>query len=573
MPPFDRWVTGFTTALLLWSALSVRGAAPNAGSATFNKHIAPLVFTHCAPCHRPGQSAPFDLLSFAEVRKHADDVVRLVERRLMPPWMPDSGHGLPPLLGERRLTDSEVRLFRRWFDGGLAEGAAADLPPLPKFAEGWVLGPPDRVVKLPAPYALAASGPDQYRNFVIPLALNERRYLRGFDFRPQGKSVHHAFVRFDHTDGSKKADAADPGPGFGGIHMPKSVENPLGQFLSWQPGKQPSLVDDELVSPVEKGSDLVVQLHLQPTGREELIGPEIALYFGSKAPTKVAFKIPLGSMEIDIPAGAKAHAVTDSFTLPVDVELRAILPHAHYLAASTRAKATLPGGSTQPLFSISRWDFNWQGDYRYATPIQLPKGSRIDFEIIYDNSEENARNRSLPPRRVRYGSDSTDEMAELWLQVVLRSREDQDLLVEKLRPRLLQDTVLFNRYVIRKEPGNWLAHHELGRALLLLNDHPNALREFQHVLTLKPDYDEAYYQIGVLFRAEKRANDAERAFRKAIQINPLNSRAMGNIGLLLLEQNRVRDAKPLFIRALEIDPNDAVAREMLGLIKKFESGR
>lgn len=355
--------------------------------------------------------------------------------------------------------------------------------------------------------------------------------------------------------------------------MPKSVENPLGQFLCWQPGKQPAAATDDLVSAVEMTSDLVMQLHLQPTGREETVQPEIGLYFGDNPPTKVAFKIPLGSMEIDIPAGSKSHAVTDSFTVPVEVEIRAILPHAHYLATSMRARAHIPGGTIQPLFSISHWDFNWQGDYRYATPILLPKGARIDFEIIYDNSSDNPRNRNHPPKRVMYGSDSTDEMAELWLQVVLRSVEDLAVLTEKLQPRFLKDTVVFNRYLIRKEPGNWLAHHELGRALFLGDDNQGALHEFQQALSLKPDFDEAYYQIGVLFRSQNRPKDAERAFLKTLEINPGHSRALGNVGLILLEQQRIKEAKVYFKRALEIEPGDAIAREMLELISRFEKGK
>ncbi len=567
----EAWVWGYAASLFAWATTPCWAASPPSGPVTFNKDIAPVVFAHCAPCHRPGQSGPFDLLSFTSVRKHAEDIAGLVERRLMPPWMPDPGP--PNFLEERRLKPAEMALFRRWLDGGCVEGVSSDLPPPPMFKEGWQLGVPDQVVTLAAPYSLAASGPDQYRNFVVPLGLKNRRFLRGFEFRARGKAIHHAFVRFDRTDGSRKADASDPGPGFGGIHMPKSVENPLGQFLSWQPGKQASVATDELVSAIEKSADLVLQLHLQPTGREESVQPEIGLYFGDKPPTKIAYKIPLGSMEIDIPAGAKAHAVTDSFTLPVEVEIRAILPHAHYLASSVRARATLPGGTAQTILSISRWDFNWQGDYRYATPIILPKGSRVDLEIIYDNSSDNPRNRNNPPKRVQYGSDSTDEMAELWLQVVLRSAEDMEALTEKLAPRFLKDTLVFNRYVIRKDPGNWLAHNELGLAHLLGNDHEAALREFQTALGLKPDFDEAYYQIGVLFRTQNRPKDAERSFREALRINPANSRALGNLGLILLEQQRVREAKQHFLKAMQIDPDDPVAREMLDLIRRFEKGK
>jgi len=150
----------------------------------------------------------------------------------------------------------------------------------------------------------------------------------------------------------------------------------------------------------------------------------LALYFGDKPPTSIAAKILLGSLEIDIPAGSRDHRVSDVFTLPVDVEVRAILPHAHYLAKEVRARAVLPDRREEPLLWIKDWDFNWQGDYRYARPVFLPKGTRLELEIHYDNSAGNPRNPNHPPIRVRYGTESADEMAELWLQLVLRSRAD-----------------------------------------------------------------------------------------------------------------------------------------------------
>lgn len=528
---------------------------------SFNKHIALIVFAHCAPCHQPGQNAPFDLLSFNDVRKRAEQIADVVERRIMPPWMPELGH--VEFIGQRGLPNEQIEAIRKWVASGGEEGASNPLPSFTPTAQGWTLGEPDLIIRLEAPFKLPADGRDVYRNFVIPMTLTQRRFLRGIDFYPRTRAIHHAFVRFDRTDGSRRADQEDPGPGFGGIHMPRSVENPMGQFLSWQPGKTPFLVAADVVSPIQPGSDLVVQIHIEPIGREVDIAPEIGLYFTDQPPTRSSFKIPLGSMEIDIPAGAKSHIVRDEFTLPVDVELRAILPHAHYLARAATATALLPGGKTQPLLRINQWNFRWQGDYRYSHPPRLPKGTRIQFELEYDNSSENPANPNQPPSRVGYGSDSKDEMCELWLQVVLDSKHDEEILVASLQPRIIKDMISFNRYLLRKNPDDFRAHSELGRALHMNRDPKGAHEHFFEAIRLKPDFDEPHYYQGLLFRAQNKVAEAEQSFRRAIQLNPNHAKAHGNLGFVLATKQRMKEAEPYLAKAVELDPTDTVARELL----------
>jgi hypothetical protein len=539
------------------------------GTLTFNKDIAAIVSEHCSGCHRPGQSGPFNLLTCEDVRKRAKQIVDVTQRRYMPPWLPEPGYG--DFVGERSLTADQIEVIRQWVAEGASEGNLVDLPPPREWNDGWQLGKPDLVLELPEAFMLPADGSDVYRNFVIPLSLAQRRYLRGIEFNPRSKAVHHAFIRFDRTDGSRRADAAEPGPGFGGIHMPPSVENPASQFLTWQPGKRPSLVSDDLVSPVEKGADLVLQLHLRPTGREESVQPELALFFGDKPPTSIASKILLGSMEIDIPPGASDRLVKDSFTLPVDVEVRAVLPHAHYLAKEIRAHAILPDGRNQWLLLIKNWDFNWQGDYRYAKPILLPRNSRIELEIHYDNSADNPRNPNHPPMRVRYGAESSDEMAELWLQVVLRSRADAESLMESTRSRFYRDKILFNQYVLRKNPNDARSHNELGRAFLMSDREVEAFREFQEAIRLQPDFDSPHYYLGILHRQRKEFARAQEEFQHALRINPKNSKAHGNLGLVFLEQGNLNSAESHFRSALAIDPDDPIARDSLAQVLEAKS--
>src|ERR1051326_6038897 len=168
---------------------------------TFNKHIAPIVFEYCAPCHRPGEAAPFSLLRYQDVAKHAQQIVTVTKIRYMPPWLP--APGAVKFADERRLSDNQIRLIERWVEGGEPEGRATDLPPIPKFTAGWQLGQPDLVLTLPKAYALAGGGRDVYRNFIFPFSLAETRYVRALEIRPGNKRVvHHANLLIDRNRSS-----------------------------------------------------------------------------------------------------------------------------------------------------------------------------------------------------------------------------------------------------------------------------------------------------------------------------------------------------------------------------------
>jgi hypothetical protein len=130
--------------------------------------------------------------------------------------------------------------------------------------------------------------------------------------------------------------------------------------------------------------------------------------------------------DIDIPPGEKNYTIKGSYTVPVDVRVLSVMAHAHYLGKDIRADATLPDGSTKPLLWIQDWDFNWQDRYDYKEPVFLPKGTRIDATISYDNSADNPRNPCNPPRRVTWGVQSLDEMGSVNFMMVAASKEDEE---------------------------------------------------------------------------------------------------------------------------------------------------
>ena len=273
-------------------------------------------------------------------------------------------------------------------------------------------------------YTLPAEGTDVFRIFVIRLPVDAPRYVRGVEFRPgNARVVHHANIRIDRTPTSRHLDEQDPAPGYDGL-MARTAEYPDGHFLGWTPGQIAPLLPKSLAWRLEPGTDLVVQLHMQPSGKPERVRPTLGLFFGGEPPVRTPAMLRLGSQGIDIPAGERDYTISDSYVLPVDVELLAVQPHAHYRARDIKGVATLPDGTEKGLIYISDWDFRWQHVYRFVTPLALPRGTSVTMRYSYDNSAENARNPQHPPQRAGWGQRSSDEMGDLWLQVLTRNDAD-----------------------------------------------------------------------------------------------------------------------------------------------------
>jgi Tfp pilus assembly protein PilF len=530
------------------------------GTLTFTKDIAPLVFSHCAPCHRPGQAAPFSLLTYADVKRRAKQIAEVTGSRYMPPWLPEPGYG--EFAQSHRLTDEQLGLLQQWLAEGGREGAPADLPPAPRWTEGWQLGPPDLVVTLPRAYTLAAEGRDVFRNFVLPVPITEPRYVRAIELNPGNRRIlHHARIKVDRTPQSRHLDEQDVTPGFPGLSSPG--EMPGGHFLTWQPGRSAAALPDGLSWRLEPGSDLVLESHLNPSGKPEPFQPSVGLYFTERPPTNTCFKMALPVFLIDIPPGQKDCVVRTDFTLPADADLLAVMPHAHFLARDVQGWATLPNGTKQWLIWIRQWDFNWQTDYRYATPLFLPKGATLHMQFTFDNSDANPRNPHHPPRRVRYGLQSVDEMPELWLQFLPRHEADRAALAKAYEEFVNRQYVRADEYNVRVDPNDAKAHIGLGKRLPAQG---RAAEAMQHLLTaarLQPKNDEPHYYLGALLRQQHRLAEAEAAFEAALRLNPKNYRAHGTLGFICQEQGRLEEAIAHYQAALRINPYDELAKSSL----------
>ncbi|HEY6346181.1 MAG TPA: cytochrome c [Bryobacteraceae bacterium] len=429
------------TAKLLGICVAAAGVASAADKITFSETIAPIVYENCVTCHRPGEAAPFALITYEDVKKRGALIASVTRSRYMPPW--HAAHSYGEFAGERRLSDAQIAAIGEWVKQGMPEGDPAKMSKLPQFTEGWHLGKPDLILELPAAFGLPASGPDVYRNFVIPTGLTEDKWVRAVEFRPSArKVVHHVLYAYVAGGSLANQDGADGKPGFGGMGTVGLVPGQAGGSLGgWAVGNTPVFLPDGLALPLPKGSDFVLQMHFHLTGKPESERSTIGIYFADKAPEKRIFSAQVPALfgfgsGIDIPAGKKDYTIEDSLTLPVDIMAYSVGAHAHYVAKEMKATATLPDGTIQPLLWIQNWDFNWQDRYNYKKPFLLPKGTRMDVRLVYDNSADNARNPSNPPKRVLWGEQSFDEMGSVTLQIVAVHKQDEPVLQQFFADRV-----------------------------------------------------------------------------------------------------------------------------------------
>ena len=540
-------------------------AAPAAGQPTFEKDIEPILARRCVPCHQPDGDAPFSLITYGDTRRHARQIADATAKRYMPPWKP--GPGSPEFVGNRRLSDEDIALIGRWVEAGAPEGQSAARRRTAASGRGWLLGEPDLVLTLPT-YRLRADGLDVFRNFVVTVPGQGARYVRGLQFRPRSRAVHHANIRIDPTRASREFAAADLArrsaagaeaePGYEGMIL-HSADYPDGHFLGWTPGQAPPPAGG-LAWRLNGGTDFVVQLHMRPTGRAEDIAPLIGLYFTSEPPERTPAIVRLGRQNLDIAPGVADHRVRDSFVVPVDAQVVAIQPHAHYRARQVDAWATLPSGARRSLIRIEDWDFNWQDQYRLAEPFRLPAGTTLTMEYAFDNSSANPRNPTSPPEHVSWGWRSSDEMGDVWIQVFTRDEADRQAFVAAARRKMAIEDAIGSEVLIAREPDYVNLRNDAALIYQELGQPERALEHFAAVSRLEPRSPAAHFNEGVTLEALGRREAARAQYEESIRLDPSYARAHYSLANLLYMERRFEDALTAYHATLQIDPSNVEAR-------------
>jgi tetratricopeptide (TPR) repeat protein len=480
----------------------------------------------------------------------------------MPPWKSEPGYG--EFVGHKHLTDAEIDLLQRWASSGAPEGDPNDLPPTPTWTAGWQLGQPDDIVTLGKPFVVPADGPNFSRTFIMPVSNATDRYVKGLEFRPGNPAaVHHANIRVTTVRAIGGAVGRSRGPS----KLAFEAVYPDGHFLGWTPGQVSPLLPKGLAWRLEAGADLVVEIHFVPTGKPESVQPSIGLFYTNEPPERTPTMLRLGKQTIDIPAGQPEYVTTDSFVLPVDVDVLAVQPHAHYRAREVVGTATLPDGTTKPLIYIKDWDFMWQHVYRYVTAVSLPKGTTLSMRITYDNSADNPRNPQLPPVRVHWGQQSTEEMGDIWVQLLARDERDLHVLNAAIRPKHLTEDLVGFETLSRSDPARVDLHNDIAVMYDELGRFADAAVHFDAVAKLQPGSAAAHYNLGTEIAALGRIADAIDQFREALRISPTYALAHNNLGHALVRLGNVDEARQQFSEAARLDPTLADARYNVGTLE------
>jgi tetratricopeptide (TPR) repeat protein len=305
----------------------------------------------------------------------------------------------------------------------------------------------------------------------------------------------------------------------------------------------------------DPGMDLILNVHLRPTGKPETIAPEIGLYFTDKPQTKFPMLVQLEhDLAIDIPPGDKDFLVSDDFRVPIDLNVLTIYPHAHYTGKLMEGYATLPDGTRKWLIRIPNWDLSWQGVYRLKEPMFLPRGTVVSMRYHYDNSADNPRNPSHPPQRITFGNNATNEMGHLWLQVLPVEEGDQRA--------VLQESLMRQR--LEKYPADFSANYNIGDLLLSKGDAPGAIPYFERAATVSPSSVVAATEWGIALLTAGRVPEAEQQFKRALAADPQYANARFGLASVEAGSGRFEAAASDFQAVLKDRPDDAKATQHYG---------
>jgi thiol-disulfide isomerase/thioredoxin len=373
------------------------GAEPSSSSrptptpVTYADDVAPILHARCATCHRPGQVAPFSLLTFDQARRWSTSIAEVLDDGRMPPWHADPRYGR--FANDRSLSPVERSLLLSWVEQGAPSGDLTRSPKPPRPSQVWSIGTPDLVIEMPEAFAVPADGTVAIQRIHVPTHLTEDLYLQAVEAQPGDKAVvHHICVFVEDHDTTSKT---------------KSIRDSL--LAAYTPGDRPSVFPPGVGKKIARGSSLLFEVHYTPIGKSRFDRSSIGLIVSSEPPSYLAITKGIPAHNLRIPPGAPDHVVRTFWKTPREIRLLSLTPHMHLRGKSFAFSAEYPDGRTEILLSVPNYDFNWQSVYRLAEPKTMPKGTRIHCEAHFDNSRANPANPD-PTRTVTWGEQSEDEM-------------------------------------------------------------------------------------------------------------------------------------------------------------------
>jgi hypothetical protein len=414
------------TAAFLFSLTSGQAYDKPGAPVTFSKDIAPILNKNCVTCHRPNQIAPMSFQSYKEARPWAKSIREVVVERRMPPWFADPHFS--EFSNDARLSQKEIDTITAWVDGGAVEGDPKQLPPMPKFTEGWTIGKPDVVLSMTEEYSVPAEGVIPYKFFVVPTNFTEDKYVQFAEIQQGNRSlVHHVIVDVRYPDqgplppaGELRPENRTPRPPAGTTAAARPTDSD-GRLVGWAPGEAPLILRPGHAKLIKAGSVLIFQVHYTTNGEPGKARSSVGLIFSKVPIEKRVITAGAAARNLAIPPGDPNYKATSSYTFKEDSHIDSLHPHMHMRGKDFQYRLVYPDGKSKILLSVPRWDFNWQMTYFFKEPIAAPKGSTLECVAHYDNSTKNKFNPD-PTRLVEWGPQTWDEMMIGYLDYTIDSQ-------------------------------------------------------------------------------------------------------------------------------------------------------
>jgi hypothetical protein len=428
------WVMSVSAAIGLHAQSETKASAP-----TFARDVAPILQRNCQTCHRPGQAAPFSLLTYEQARPWAKAIKEAVLQHKMPPWFADPNVG--KFANNPSLARTDIDTLLGWIDGGVLKGDAKELPPPKQFVEGWSIPKPDIVFQLPKPFPVPATGILEYQYVIIPTGFTEDTWVEQVQAAPTDYRVVHHIVAYVRTPGSNyfkdmpKNEFFEATPSKSADPKPPKDDVPSDWLTGYAPGQPPDVFKPGQAKLIPAGSDIVLEVHYMPEGKAASDQSRLGLVLAKRPPVERTMTLSAGNMSFKIPPGDPNFRVDSSYTMPADVTLLGLHPHMHMRGKSAEYRIVYPDGRTETLLNVPHFSWHWQLWYDLAQPLKLAKGTKLECTEHFDNSKNNPENPD-PAKTVIWGQQSFDEMMICMFNVAFDSKIStrQMLAPERTKP-------------------------------------------------------------------------------------------------------------------------------------------
>ncbi len=420
---------------ILFTLCSSAFISLQAQTITWAEHIAPILFTNCAPCHH-GTAGHANLTRYSEAFTYSSVIDYFVNNRMMPPWPPDPSYR--HFTGQRVLSTQEISLINQWIASGSPSGDTTQAPPVPVFNDGPQITNPGFVATIPT-YSVGSNS-DVYQCFAVPVNIAQDQFITGFEVLPGNRAiVHHVLVYQDTSNAALQLDAASPGPGYPGFGGPGVSGAKL--IGAWVPGNEPWQFPTGMGIRLKAGSTIIMQIHYPSGVQSQTDSTSVRFRLSTTSLRELNIAPALnhttsgpGSMingPLFIPADS-VRTFTSRLNIPAAAKLTvlSLAPHMHLIGKKIHVFGVSPAGDTIPVIKINNWDFQWQMNYRFRTPLIAEGGSTFYAIAEYDNTLNNPHQPSNPPRDVSRGEGTTDEMMLVFLTYVLYQPGDENILID-----------------------------------------------------------------------------------------------------------------------------------------------